>query len=253
MGKNSRDYNRSIILVLANADKPLILQGKYYANPKHRMDYVTYIGVRPYVPQGVSAVELCDHINILYPDCLRYVAIRPEVNYTKDYLVCRARKYIEYDGTIRGGIYLTEELGIPPVIRASYVNSRKIIDSVPKSRYVDFLTFDDGKYAYFGKKRATEDSLNGLERMERLAEESRKQMIKGWNLAGVRADLSYQEFMKLYRSANPLWIPPPRNVCITDKKRLMKIFVPQRYLREILDRQPELKKMVLREFMKKLQ
>lgn len=115
------------------------------------------------------------------------------------------------------------------------------------------MTFEDGKYAYYGKKRVTKASSNGLESFERLAEESRKQMIKGWNLAGVKADLSYTEFMTLHKNANPLWIPPPRNAHITDKNRLIKIFVPQRYLREILDKQPELKKKVLREFIKKIQ
>ena len=236
---------------MANLDKPFIISGKYYYNPKKKLDYVTYLGIKPYVPMGVSSREICDHINIMYPDCLRYIAMRYQANYTKDYLVCRARKHIEYNGDIRGGVFLTEELGIPPVIRASYPESRKIIDSVPKNKYVDFLAFEGGKYAYSGEDKFHDSPKNRLDQMERLAEESRKQMIRGWNQVGKRAELSYNEFMKLHKNANPVWIPPPRNICLDDKKKMIKIFVPQRYLREILDQQPDLKEQVYKEFIKK--
>ena len=64
MGKHSRDYFRTVILALANLGKPFIISGKYYYNPKKKLDYVTYLGIKPYVPMGVSSREICDHINI---------------------------------------------------------------------------------------------------------------------------------------------------------------------------------------------
>ena len=236
---------------MANTDKPFVVSGRYQYNAERKLDYVTYLDIRPYVPIGASTMSICDHVNIMYPDCVRYIAMRSQANYAKDYLVCRARKYIEYNGDIRGGILLTEELGIPPVISASYTDSRKIIDKVPKHKYVDFFTFEEGQFAFWNKKECIDKHKNGLEKMERLAEEARKQMVKGWDMPGKRAELTYTEFMELYKNANPLWIPPPINTLVTDKKKLIKMFVPQRYLREILEQQPELKNKVYREFIKK--
>ena len=75
------------------------------------------------------------------------------MNYTKDYLVCRAVTYSDASGDIRRGIVLTEELGIPPVITSGYPESREIIGTVDKSRYVDFFSFAEGRYAYYGENQ----------------------------------------------------------------------------------------------------
>ncbi len=240
VGRDGRNYLRNTILALAKINKPFIIKGKYKANPE--LAYLTYVDIRPYVPAGASTNAICDHLNIMESDLCQYFAVRPELNYTKDYLVCRAVKYEGAAGEVRGGIILTEELGIPPVMSAVYTGSRAIIESVPKDRHVDFFSFAEGRYAYYGRNQ-WED---GHKARQRIIDKKRKES------AARKLDLTLEEFMALHKKANPLWIPPPGDLRILGGRSLIQVLVPQRHLREILDRQPALKKKVYQEFLKLL-
>lgn len=177
-----------------------------------------------------------------------------ELGYTKDYLVCRGVKYRDDSGNIRGGVVLTEELGIPPVICATYPKSRDIIESVDKSRYVDFFTFAEGRYAYYGRNQWTNGHKAPLKSEEEAAEEAKLRVKEKKRKKAARRKLDYifEEFMALHKRANPLWIPPPGDLRAFGGRNWLKVFVPQKYLREILDRQPALRKQVHQEFLKKL-
>lgn len=251
VGRDGRNYLRNTILALAKINKPFIIKGKYKANPE--LAYLTYLDIRPYVPVGASTNAICDHLNIMEPDLCQYFAVRPDLNYTKDYLVCRAVRYEGAAGEVRGGIILTEELGIPPVMSAVYPGSRAIIESVSKDKHVDFFSFAEGRYAYYGRNQ-WEDGHKARASAAQLAEEARQRIIdkKRKESAARKLDLTLEEFMALHKKANPLWIPPPGDLRILGGRSLMQMLVPQKHLRAILDRQPALKKKVYQEFLKLL-
>jgi len=249
MEKNGRNYYRNTILALAQINKPFIVRGRYVPNPA--LDYLTYVDIRPYVPAGASTNLICDHLNVMMLDFSRYIAVRPELCYTKDYLVCRADTYTDAAGETRGGIVLTEELGIPPVISAGYPRSREIIDTVDKDRYVDFFSFAEGRYAYYGKNQWADGHKKGMEP----SEEKQKLRImakKRKESARRKLDLTFEEFMALHKRANPLWIPPPGSLRAMGGRSWLNVFVPQKFLRDILDRQPALRKEVHQEFLRRL-
>ena len=252
MGKNGRNYFRNTLLALARLDKPFIIRGRYFANP--HLDYLTYTDIRPYVPAGASTNMICDHVNVMLPDLSKYIAVRPEVNYTKDYLVCRAVTYSDASGDIRGGIVLTEELGIPPVITSGYPESREIIGTVDKSRYVDFFSFAEGRYAYYGENQWADGHKTALASWEQSAEEAKWRMKekKRKESARRKLELTFDEFMALHKRANPLWIPPPGSLRAMGGRSWLNVFVPQKFLRDILDRQPALRKEVHQEFLRRL-
>jgi len=252
MDKSGRNYYRNTILALAKINKPFIVRGRYVPHPD--LDYLTYVDIRPYVPTGASTNLICDHLNVMLLDFSKYIAVRPELGYTKDYLVCRGVKYKDDSGNIRGGVVLTEELGIPPVICATYPKSKDIIESVDKSRYMDFFTFAEGRYAYYGRNQWTDGHKAPLKSEEEAAEEAKLRVKekKRKEAARRKLDYTFEEFMALHKRANPLWIPPPGDLRAFGGRNWLKVFVPQKYLREILDRQPALRKQVHQEFLKKL-
>lgn len=149
---DGRNYLRNTIKALAKINKPFIVSGRY--TPRNGYDYVTYTNIRPYIPEGASTNQICDHINVMREDVEKYIGVGGVKGRNPlDYLVCRAKEYRGEDGTTRGGIILTDELGIPPVLCAEYPSSRKIIESADKDKYVDFFSFAEGRYAFYRQAR----------------------------------------------------------------------------------------------------
>ena len=66
-----RNYMRNTLLALSAKDKPFIIRGFYVAKPN--LNYVTYTDIRPYVPQGASTNQICNHINITAKQVERYI------------------------------------------------------------------------------------------------------------------------------------------------------------------------------------
>ena len=236
-----RNYMRNTLLALSAKDKPFIIRGYYVANPN--LDYVTYTDIRPYVPQGASTNQICNHINITAEQVERYIDIRPELHYVKDFLVCRARIYHGRGDVCRGGVVLTEELGIPPVMRVDYPKSREILAQIPKERYIDFFTYAEGRYAYYGEN----PWVNGHKvRPSKPHIERRKVQYQ------EPEDISPELFMDMFAQANPLWIPPPRNNLRFDPMEFISQYIPQLDLQELLFERPRLRKQVISEFRRRM-
>ena len=66
-----------------------------------------------------------------------------------------------------------------------------------------------------------------------MKEKKRKESAKS-NL-----DLTFEEFMALHKRANPLWIPPPGSLRAMGGRSWLNVFVPQKFLRDILDRRTD--------------
>ncbi len=236
-----RNYMRNTLLALSAKDKPFIIRGYYAAN--QNLDYVTYTDIRPYVPQGASTNQICNHINITADLVERYIDIRPELHYVKDFLICRAQIYHGRGDVCRGGVVLTEELGIPPVIRADYSKAREILAQIPKERYIDFFTFAEGRYAYYGENlwinghKAKQDKAHTVHRKPQYEEPK---------------DITMEIFMDMFNQANPLWIPPPRSNIQLNTREFILQYIPQRDLQEILFERPKLRKQVMNEFKRKM-
>ena len=244
---DGRNYIRNTILGLKKLGKPFILSGNYFAS--ENLDYVTYRNIRPYVPEGAKTNQICDHINVRPADVEKYIAIRPDITCRRDYLVCRAMEYRGKDGQVRGGIVLTEELGIPPVMRKDYPPSEKILASVPKHLYVDFFTFAEGRYAYYGQNLW----VNGhkIKPSPEPEEETKPKKHKKEKQSQLK-EISIDNFMDMYYKANPLWIPPPADTRYMDATEFLQRMIPQRNLLRMLDGRPSLRKQVLEEFYKRM-
>ena len=80
----------------------------------------------------------------------------------------------------------------------------------------------------------------------RMKEKKRKESARR------KLELTFDEFMALHKRANPLWIPPPGSLRAMGGRSWLNVFVPQKFLRDILDRQPALRKEVHQEFLRRL-
>lgn len=243
---DGRNYARNTILALSRLDRPFIICGKFCAH--FSREYVTYTEIRPYVPKGASTNLICDHLNVMEKDVEKYICIDPRYNYRSDILVCRAIEYSGSDGNVRGGIVLTDELGIPPVMLEKYARNKGIVESVNPSRYVDFFSFAEGRYAYYGRNIWA----SGHKAKPRLTR-AEKQMLEAQRKQEKRKKksprISLEEFMQMHKERNPLWIPPAGS--LNNNTVWMKKAVPQKDLRAILERQPSLRKKVYQEFLKR--
>lgn len=240
---DGRNYIRNTILGLKRLGKPFILSGNYFASENLR--YVTYRNIRPYVPEGAKTNQICDHLNVRPEDVEKYIAIRPDITCRRDYLVCRAVEYYGQGSQIRGGIVLTEELGIPPVMQKDYPSSERILASVPKHLYADFFTFAEGRYAYYGQNLWVNGHKTHLPQQEPKDEEKPK---PGKHKQKQPKEIDIDDFMDMYYEANPLWIPPPADIRRINATEFLRRIIPQENLLRMLDGRPSLRKQVLEEF-----
>lgn len=246
MKLDGRNYIRNTFLALARINKPFILKGTYYAHPYQ--DYITYKNIRPYISKTAKTNQICDHINVMEEDVQKYLAIDLKANGRTDILVCRAMEYQGKDGSWRGGIFLTEELGIPPVISESYQEVVAMVSSIPRDKYVDFFTFAEGRYAYYGRNLWKTGHKIEPKTVQKPSVKNKKHRNRSNKHP---KELSFEDFMIMHKEANPLWIPPPRDIRGFDMKSWLNIAVPQPELRKILEKQPSLKKKVLQAFLNK--
>ena len=177
-------------------------------------------------------------------DVQKYIAIDTRANGRTDILVCRALEYQGKDGSWRGGIYLTEELNIPPVLHVNYPKARAIIASIPQDKYIDFFDFAEGRYAFVGRNMWA----TGHKIVPKLVQKTPSQKKRNRQAKEV----SFEDFMIMHKKANPIWIPPIRDIRGIDMKTWLKKAVPQKELREILEKQPSLKKKVLQAFLNRV-
>ena len=233
---DGRNYLRNTILALEKLNKPFILQGQYCSHLN--CNYITYIKIRPYMYNGASTNKICDHLNVLYPDVKKYIGVNYDYDGI-DVFVCRAKTYRDSEGILRGGIYLTEELGIPPVMERKF--AKRYVRRLDKSKYVDFLKFAEGRYAYFGENLWK----HGHKKREV------KEEVKIRKKPNV-VDFSVDVFMEMHKEKNPLWIPPPISLKYKNERKWLYMAVPQRSLRKILDKSPSLRRKVVDELSKKI-
>lgn len=240
---DGRNYIRNTLLALARLNKPFIIKGTYFAHPYQ--EYITYKNIRPYTSMTAKTNQICDHINVMEEDVRKYLSIDTKDNGRTDILVCRAVEYHSKEGSLRGGILLTEELGIPPVIRESYQEARAIIASIPQDKYVDFFTFAEGRYAFYGRNLWKTGHKITPKPTQKPPIKKGKQRNRP---SRHPKEVSFEDFMLMHKQANPLWIPPPKDIRKSDMKKFLEIVVPQMELRKILEKQPSLKKEVLQAF-----
>lgn len=242
---HGRNYVRNTIRALAKTGKPFILTGKYCAHEDH--NYITYTHIRPFV-EGARTNKICDHLNVMEDDVDKYLYKNFNVHGGRDILVCRAIEY-EKNGIIRGGIKLTEELGIPPVINKRYAINHNMVTPEILKKCVDFFTFAEGRYAYLSQS----DWKNGHKQKRRLTWEEEKELkeIKKAKKRQQQIEISLEEFMDMYDKANPLWIPPSGKITGSEMGSQLYSIVPQKNLRDLLDKSPSLKKKVIQEFLKR--
>ena len=241
---DGRNYIRNTLLALAKMDKPFIVKGTYLSHPYKK--YITYKYIRPFVSMTAKTNLICDHLNVMEEDVQKYIAIYPKANGRTDILVCRALEYQGKDGSWRGGIYLTEELNIPPVLHINYPKARAMIASIPQDKYVDFFDFAEGRYAFYGRNLW----VTGHKIVPKSVQKNPSQKKKQRNRQ--QKEVSFEDFMIMHKKANPIWIPPIRDIRGIDMKTWLKKAVPQKELREILEKQPSLKKKVLQAFLNRV-
>ncbi len=207
MEVDGRNYIRNTLLALARLNKPFIIKGSYFAHPFQ--EYITYKNIRPYTSKTAKTNQICDHINVMEEDVQKYLAIDPKANGRIDILICRAMEYQGKDGFWRGGIYLTEELGIPPVIRENYPEARAMISSIPRDQYVDFFIFAEGRYAFYGRNLWATGHKIVPKPVQKPPAKKNKQRNRS---SRQPKEVSFEDFMMMHKQANPLWIPPPRDI-----------------------------------------
>lgn len=109
-------YLRKVILDTIKYDKPIIITGFIEMNP---YDYYYSIReVKPYAPNCETTKPLCGHINLTKTIVDQYINLYDGFDYSNELFVfiCRPYKYYDKDNEIRGGVRLTDELGITPVM-----------------------------------------------------------------------------------------------------------------------------------------
>ena len=138
-----KNYLRTTIQHLIRLNKPVIIRANYKAMMDESV-FVTFKNVRPYI-RGKVGKRICDHIN-LFQD--RFFEIygnywnHSAEPYQALYLICRPYIYFGHGcKNKRGGLYLTEELGIPPIQMDD-----QYISHLPQESYVDFSEFAEGEY-----------------------------------------------------------------------------------------------------------
>ena len=243
---DGRNYARNTIRALAHVNKPFIIRGNYYASGCKEIDYITYTDIRPYVPQGASTSQICNHLNVMRQDVEKYIAVRPDIEYQRDYLICRAHTYTDKKGVLRGGIRLTEELGVPPVLKANYEKTRSILEAIPAYRYIDFFSFAEGRYAYYGETKWEDGHKQTEEKKHKGKKKGKKSSAKG------NPPMTADDFMELYDKLNPLWIPPPADLRHYDHVEFIKRYIPQKKLRDMLFGWPSLKREVMGRFARRM-
>lgn len=243
---DGRNYRRNTLLALAQTNKPFIIKGTYLTHPYQ--DYVTYTNIRPFTSKTAKTNQICDHLNVMEEDASKYIGLDPRANGRIDILVCRAIEYQGKDGTWRGGIRLTEELGIPPVIRMDYQEARTMVSSIPQDKYVDFFAFAEGRYAFYGPNLWKNGHKITPKPVQQPTAKKKKQSNR---TGGQPQEISLQDFMEMHKARNPLWIPPPSDLLHLNMKAWLKKAIPQHELRKILERKPALRKLVIQAFLKK--
>ena len=131
----------------------------------------------------------------------------------------------------------------PPVIRVDYPKAREIIAQIPQERYIDFFTFAEGRYAYYGEN----PWVNGHKvKKPKPHTEHHKVQYK------EPEDITSEIFMDMFVQANPLWIPPPRSNLQMDTREFITQYIPQCDLQELLFDRPKLRKQVMNEFRRRM-
>lgn len=149
-----RDYLRNPILGLMQYNKPIIVEA--YLQSKQVESYYTFKNVKPFhLKHRRNLKVFCDHINISKLQVDRYFT--DDLRKSRSYmyvLVCNPYTYIGDNGENRGGLDLTNSLGIPPIMTISEAMEK--LKDVDPSLYVDYTDFADGRYIGIDIKKINE-------------------------------------------------------------------------------------------------
>lgn len=137
-------YLRKTLLDLISYDKPIIVTGFVELNPYD--NYYSFRNIKPFAPKYEDVRTICGHVNIFKRDIAPYLNLNDGYNYTNELfvLVCRPYRYYDKDNEVRGGLRLTDELHIPPIM--FYEEAIDTLQSVNPSKYIDWFQYNNGYY-----------------------------------------------------------------------------------------------------------
>ena len=142
----NKHYLRNAILGLIKYKKPVIVTGTLQFNAYEY--YYSFIDIKPFYPSRENYVKiLCQHVNISKRQIDAVLNLYGEKDYTTKPLVLICKPYTyksENTNEDRGGLNLTAELGVPGIM--TYEDALRIIPTIDKSKYVDFMDFGGGYY-----------------------------------------------------------------------------------------------------------
>ena len=125
-------------------NKPIVVEG--YLQSRNVELYYTFKNIKPFhLTHRRNLRVLCDHINISKLQVDRYFTdnLRKASSYIY-VLICNPYTYTGDNGEIRGGLELTETLGISPIMTTQ--EAMQQLKDVDTKLYVDYVDFADGKY-----------------------------------------------------------------------------------------------------------
>ncbi|MCH3958976.1 MAG: hypothetical protein LKE51_05690 [Selenomonas sp.] len=171
---NGRNYKRNTFLALAPRGQVLLLEGLW----THHNDINVVINyLKAWAPRADDPArtyphdQITNHVNLLVSEVEQWVDIDAMPDNTP--MILTAKPYIYgHDGEQRGGIRLVSLRGIPGIFRKSQMDLREQLGQIPRNEYFDWLTYQDGRYAWVGLKKWRNGHL--LTRREIKAEKEKR-------------------------------------------------------------------------------
>ena len=138
-------YLKHALIELIKYDKPIIITGYIKLNPYD--DYYSFCDIKPFYPEYEDTmIQLCGHVNILKKNIDIYINFYDNKNYDNEMfvLICRPYIYKNKEGEARGGLSLTNELGISPIM--FYEEALDKVRTINSNKYVDFYQHRNGYF-----------------------------------------------------------------------------------------------------------
>lgn len=154
--KSGRNYKRNTLLALASRGQILLLEGIW----THYSDINVVIShIKAWAPRADDPAqsysnneEITDHVNLLRNEVDKCLDI--ETMQSGMPVILIARPYIYgYGGEQRGGIRLVSLAGVPGIFCKKQKELRERLGQIPRNEYLDWLTYQDGRYAWAGRRK----------------------------------------------------------------------------------------------------
>ena len=154
--KSGRNYKRNTLLALASQEQILLLEGVW---THYNETNVVISHIKAWAPRADDPIqsypnneEITNHVNLLRSEVGKWLDVKTmQANIS---VILIARPYIYgYDGERRGGIQLVSLRGIPGIFRKKQKELREKLGQIPRDAYIDWLTYQDSRYAWAGRRK----------------------------------------------------------------------------------------------------